>query len=205
MELEVKIKINDKELDDFSNNELSDYIDDEKVLSLINNYLPNKIEVQEDTYYQHPCWSMIEKDKVLRNRKIVHYHFENNDWQKIQETDSITYKGEKKKSLFKLRDEFEFDVDSNLWHIFKELGFQNSTVVYKKRWESSFIEKNIQFNLCYDFVTGLGFFIEIECIIENESNQKLVEEKIIQFIQKNKLEDFQVENKSYATLLSEQK
>ena len=103
-----------------------------------------KSETQEDTYYRHPGRDFKATDEALR----------------IRRTDKLvlTYKGPKRESDLKVREEIEFNVPEDAFTLLERLGFSKAFTVRKTR-------KTYEINnltVCCDDVEGLGEYVEVE-------------------------------------------
>ena len=139
--------------------ELKGYADEKIFERVRERYKLLRREYHEDTYFQHPCRDFSETDEALRIRvKRFNGHFEA----------FITYKGPKLDRESKTRKEIEVeltDPDKHL-QILESLGFVEVLTVVKKR-EKYYVEKGVVITL--DDVEGLGKFVEIETIVEDET------------------------------------
>jgi adenylate cyclase class 2 len=103
-----------------------------------------KSETQEDTYFKHPTRDFSESDEALR----------------IRRTDGLvlTYKGPKKASDVKSREEIEFPVPEESFMLLERLGFRRAFTIKKTR-------KTYELDgltVCCDLVDGLGEYVEVE-------------------------------------------
>ncbi|MCK5486976.1 MAG: class IV adenylate cyclase, partial [Desulfobacterales bacterium] len=93
----------------------------------------------------------------------------------------LTYKGKKLDAVSKTREEFETDVDGvTMRSILLSLGFVESGVVRKTR--TAFELEDL--TICLDSVDGLGEFIEVESIVESESDVELHRARVFGFLDK---------------------
>ncbi|MDO9517871.1 MAG: class IV adenylate cyclase [Methanosarcinaceae archaeon] len=107
-----------------------------------------------DTYYNAPHRDFSITDEALRIRIV-------------NDRAVLTYKGKKLDAVSKTREEFETDVDAAIMrNILLSLGFVESGVVKKTR--DVFEFENLV--ICLDSIDGLGEFIEVETIVESESD-----------------------------------
>ncbi len=107
------------------------------------------VRVEEDTYFEHPCWSMFERDEAVRLRRIVDGG---------SSTLVLTYKGPRSGGLAKSREEVEARVDDSITVILDRLGFRPVVTVSKRR----LIYELGDLLFFVDEVKGLGCFVEIE-------------------------------------------
>ena len=79
-----------------------------------------KKELQEDTYFRHPCRDFKAKDEALRVRMVEGEYF-------------LTYKGERQDPETKTRLEIETKVARTILGILKVLGFSEMRKIVKER------------------------------------------------------------------------
>ena len=93
----------------------------------------------------------------------------------------LTYKGKKLDAVSKTREEFETEVDRNtMRNILLSLGFFESGVVKKTRAVFGLDDLTI----CLDIVDGLGEFIEVETVVESESDMEFHRARVFGFLEK---------------------
>ena len=144
--------------------------DHERISELLRDYGARAIGVEHhcDTYYNAPHRDFSITDEALRIR-IVNGRA------------VLTYKGKKLDAVSKTREEFETDVDATIMcNILLSLGFVESGVVRKTR--AVFEFEN--FTICLDSVDGLGEFIEVETMVESESDVELHRARVFAFMEK---------------------
>ncbi|HJH29726.1 MAG TPA: class IV adenylate cyclase [Methanosarcinaceae archaeon] len=144
--------------------------DHERIGELITGLGARAIGVEHhcDTYYNAPHRDFSITDEALRIR-IVNGRA------------VLTYKGKKLDAVSKTREEFETDVDATIMrNILLSLGFVESGVVKKTR--AVFEFEN--FTICLDSVDGLGEFIEVETMVESESDVELHRARVFGFMEK---------------------
>ncbi|WP_409200022.1 class IV adenylate cyclase [Methanobrevibacter sp. DSM 116169] len=179
IEVEIKAKINNVD----------------EIKSKINNLNIKKFkeELQEDLYFQSPIVDFAKTDEALRIRKTVENNIANI---------FITYKGPKIDSESKTREEIEMDIEDSekASKILKRIGFTPVRCV-KKRREYYQYEECI---LSLDFVEGLEPYMEIETVLEDDSQYKNSQKKIFEIFKKLGIEDG-FERDSYLELLENKK
>ena len=144
--------------------------DHERIRELLTGLGARAIGVEQhcDTYYNAPHRDFSLTDEALRIR-IVNRHA------------VLTYKGKKLDAVSKTREEFETDVDGDTMRsILLSLGFVESGVVKKTRAVFEFEDLMI----CLDSVDGLGQFIEVETMVESESDVVLHRTRVFEFLDK---------------------
>lgn len=180
--------------------------------NLIQNYLPNKFLFQSDFYYNHPLWDYKEKDMALRNRKEVFYVFDNNTWTKQKNISLLTFKNKSISSEFKLRKEFEFEINDQIWEVLEENGFSKTTAVHKYRWLASTPNESKnkthlnfdKIDIAFDLVAGLGYYLELEVMLEDtdfSQDKDIAEKRMKNFMNDYGLTHFKKESVSYLGLL----
>lgn len=113
--------------------------------------------VEDDTYYNAPHRDFGETDEALRVRSA-------------SGRTTVTYKGPKDTILgSKIREEQNVNIDDaeSFGTILKNLGFRTVANVKKVREYYTYED----FSIALDDVEGLGTFIEIELITDNEINK----------------------------------
>lgn len=126
------------------------------------------VEHHCDTYYNAPHRDFSITDEALRIRMV-------------NGRAVLTYKGKKLDAVSKTREEFETDVDGNtMRNILLSLGFVESGVVKKMRTVFGLEDLTI----CLDAVNGLGEFIEVETIVELESDMELHRARVFGFLER---------------------
>ena len=144
--------------------------DHERIRELLRDHGARAIGVEHhcDTYYNAPHRDFSITDEALRIRIV-------------NERAVLTYKGKKLDAVSKTREEFETDVDGDtMRNILLSLGFIESGVVKKTRAVFEFEDLTI----CLDSVDGLGEFIEVETIVESESDVELYRARVFGFMEK---------------------
>lgn len=124
------------------------------------------VESQSDIYFAVPYRDFAKTDEALRIRS--------SDGEAV-----LTYKGPKLDSVSKTRKEFETPVDEAATiEILHALGFREAGVVRKKREVFSAGEITI----CLDAVEGLGEFLEVEIVAENETELETSRAKLFELL-----------------------
>jgi adenylate cyclase, class 2 len=109
-----------------------------------------KTQKQEDTYYRHPARDFKKTDEALRLRRADGL--------------CVTYKGPKRKSDLKVREELEFPVPEEMARLLELLGFKEAFTVRKTR--STYSLEGL--TICCDLVEGLGEYVEVESFDEGD-------------------------------------
>ena len=148
--------------------ELKGYADDEVFERVRENFKFLRREYHEDTYFAHPCRNFKQTDEALRIRvRRFNGHFEA----------FLTYKGPKLDQRSKTRLELEVPITDpdEYERILNALGFKEVLTVSKVR-EKYYYDRKIIIAL--DEVEGLGKFIEVETLVEDEADVEEAVEKI---------------------------
>ncbi len=149
-----------------------------------------KHEEHRDTYLRHPCRDFRSTDEALRIREIDSQPF-------------ITYKGPRLAGPIKIRPEIELPMVSGTvedWlQIWVHLGFTVALTVPKTR-EIYTLERNARrVTITLDHVESLGYFAEIERIVNNQEEIELAQQDIQEIGRLLSLSE--VEPRSYLGLL----
>ena len=149
IEVELKVKILSKE---------------EIINKLENlNFIKSSLVVETDTYFTSSHHDFISLDEALRIRNVLN--------KSTNETKSvITYKGAKLDNVSLSRKELETEVkDSKIVkEILENIGFNAVPPLIKER---QYL-KNNNITACVDTVKGLGEYLELEIIVENNSDKE---------------------------------
>ncbi len=142
-------------------------------------------QVQVDIYFRHPCVDFVATDEALRIRRIG-------------DTTIVTYKGPRVSRDAKLREEHEVGVvDFNEARaIFERLGFVEVAVVEKTRQRF----KRGRMCIAVDDVTGLGRFVEVEILLEDQT--EAAEDAVFEFLEEIGISRTSTTRESYLELLS---
>jgi adenylate cyclase, class 2 len=124
------------------------------------------VENQSDVYFAAPYRDFAKTDEAFRIRSL--------DGKAV-----LTYKGPKLDAISKTRKEFETPVDEAATiEILHSLGFSEAGVVRKKREVFSAGEITV----CLDTVKGLGEFLEVEIVAENENELETSRAKLFELL-----------------------
>ncbi len=164
IEIEAKFKL--------SNNTTSD-----KLIAILESQFiaPISIKHQIDTVFLLPeqvDTPIIPGSKVMRVRDVL-----NPETGELQQS-LMTLKVEGQTKL--VSDEYEFTIDDgNTAHqMLTALGWQEVVTVDKVRLES----KTEDYTICVDEVAGLGLFIELEVLAEDEANADNIQQQMYSFL-----------------------
>lgn len=122
-------------------------------------------------------------------------------WLRVRKTNDKIELNYKKQSAKKMEsEEIEFEVSSyeKANSFLKALGFQEWVQVNKKRRYTKYQD----YNICIDEVERLGTFIEIELLIEEQTNEDY-EEKILNVAKEMGIDILNRINSHYDTMVSE--
>ncbi len=149
-------------------------------------------EKQHDIYFNAPHKDYKDTDEALRIRVIP----KDDDFERI-----LTYKGPKIDSKSKTRKEIEVQIGDTekMTDILINLGFKPTAVVDKVRRIFNYED----YTITLDKLEGLGYYMEIEYVAEDDSDIEEIRDKIIKVFEKlNITEGF--ERTSYLELLEQQ-
>ena len=141
--------------------------DHEKVRSILKKIgaVKVRVEIQSDTYFAAPHRDFAKTDEALRIRSL--------DGQAV-----LTYKGPKLDGVSKTREELETPVDEvTITRILHALGFSEAGIVRKIRE----VFKAGEITVCLDAVEGLGEFLEVEIVAENEKDLEISRQSYLNF------------------------
>jgi adenylate cyclase, class 2 len=163
--------------------------DHEKARSVLKQIGSEKvgIEIQSDTYFAAPYRDFAKTDEALRIRSL--------DGQAV-----LTYKGPKLDKVSKTREEFETPVDEAIFtKILHALDFKEAGIVRKTRE----VFKAGEITVCLDAVEGLGEFLEVEIIAENEKELEASRLKLFEFLKQFGFEEKDSIRVSYLEMVLE--
>ena len=142
--------------------------DHEKVRSILKKIGAAKVgvEIQSDTYFAAPHKDFAKTDEALRIRSL--------DGQAV-----LTYKGPKLDGVSKTREELETPVDEvTITRVLHALGFSEAGIVRKIRE----VFRAGEITVCLDAVEGLGEFLEVEIMAENEKTLETARYRLFDFL-----------------------
>lgn len=160
IEVEIKLKIED--------------IDTVKTGLLHLGFKESDVLTETDTYFDNNNGDIRHSDKALRIRETINHTANSHYCQ-------INFKGEKFDDKSMTRPEFETSVENAnaIIGILNGLGFYAVTPkVIKLRREL----KASDVNACIDTVEGLGDFLELESVIEDNQNKDIAFSKLNQIL-----------------------
>ncbi len=154
------------------------------------------IEVQIDSYFNHPCKSFQATDEALRVRERRPLDHEGSTLS--TELVELTYKGPKIDTTTKTRAESSVQLNDaeSVTTILESLGFKLVAQVSKKRQFFSLSEMTIS----TDEVEDVGLFIELESIANNEDELAEKRERIFKVVKDLGLDITQSIRESYLEL-----
>ena len=142
------------------------------------NFKFSKDIVEEDTYFTDKNMVFIKDRICLRTRKI------NEDFLELTykpKTDNNTEKYGKKEVNLKLDPKDYLDTK----YIIEELGNIEYVSFKKHRKVYSKIINNFEYNIMIDNIEGVGNFIELEILANNEDEKQLLHDELDMFIEKS--------------------
>lgn len=148
---------------------------------------------QIDRYFNHPARDFAQTDEALRIRSVAEQNF-------------VTWKGPKIDSRTKTRREIETPLGdgeqtaSQFAETLERLGFRPVRVVAKRRQKLELMWSGFQFELALDNVDGLGSFMEIE-LLADEQGLEAAQAAVLNLSEKLGLNE--PERRSYLEMLLE--
>ena len=148
-----------------------------------------KTERHVDTYLRHPCRDFRATDEALRIRQI-------------DDDAYITYKGKRREGPIKIRPETELPLALNTvpgWlQIWESLGFEKVQQVKKTRQVFQLSRADGPITVTLDQVAGLGDFVEIERVLNNEDQLEAAQREILSLAEELQLGT--IEKRSYLSM-----
>ena len=147
---------------------------------------------QVDTYYAHPHRNFAETDEALRISRVNNENF-------------ITYKGPKIDATTKTRREIELSIASGAEgaercdEIWRALSFTLVREVTKTRQIYRVSQAKHEIEIAVDSVKNLGNFVELEIVIDEQSELDAAREAVAALAEELGLKD--IERRSYLELL----
>lgn len=170
IEIEAKFKLSDNMIRD-------------KLIAVLESQLvaPASIKHQIDTVFLLPEQvdaPIVPGSKIMRIRDIL-----DPETGELQRS-LITLKIERQAKL--VSDEYEFAVDDGdmARQMLTALGWQEVVTVDKVRLES----KTEDYTICIDEVAGLGLFIELEVLAEDDANTDNIQQQMYSFLKNLKID-----------------
>lgn len=163
--------------------------DHSKIRTVLRNIGATEIrtEIQADTYFAAPHRDFAKTDEALRIRSL--------DGHAV-----LTYKGPKLDGISKTREELETPVDEiTTERILHALGFSEAGTVRKKRE----VFRAGKISVCLDSVEGLGEFLEVEIIAENEKDLDISRKELFEFLKHFGVEEKDSIRTSYLEMVLE--
>lgn len=154
---------------------------------------PASNESQSDIYFQHPARDFSQTDEAMRIRTIG-------------EKNILTYKGPLLDSETKTRHELEVEFQPGnasrdvMNQLLNANGYQSVLIVTKKRQSYRFTKNDRRFEIALDLVDGLGEFVEVETIAE-ENDRDQAKREILELAEELQLK--RQERRGYLRLLLE--
>ncbi|TFG30193.1 class IV adenylate cyclase [Candidatus Thorarchaeota archaeon] len=152
-------------------------------------------EIQSDMYFDHPCRSFSETDESVRVRTrtspVDSEHRSKNPAE-------LTYKGPKIDMTTKTRLEFTSEVDNidSVISFLQHTGFKHVATIIKNR--DFYCLDDITISI--DSVDKVGLYIEFELIAQDKVDMVRARERIIELIEKLRLDPAKTIRESYLEL-----
>ncbi|WP_459200936.1 class IV adenylate cyclase [Methanococcus sp. CF] len=179
IEVEIKVSLEDEDSKKIL----------EKLISL--GFEEKETKEQVDTYFNGIDRDFQVTDEALRIRKSL--NLDSNEG-----TIYVTYKGKKLDAISKTREEIEVEIlDMDLMHnIFEKLGFKPVYPIRKVRK----IYKNNDIEVSFDQVDGVGNYLEIEKVVDNDSKREAALNELLNLLKSLNISTNKLEKKSYLEL-----
>lgn len=147
---------------------------------------------ESDYYFDNEVHEIRNNDQALRIRSSY-------DLDADVKYNLMTFKGSKMDEISMTRKEFEIQIDDadTCMQIFSSLGYKNIYPVIKER---QYYHKDCM-TACIDQVEKLGCFMELEFIVENESEKDKALGEIISTIESFGYSKQEIIRKSYLSML----
>lgn len=149
---------------------------------------------EEDIYFNSAFYDLREKDMALRIRKSVNLTTgADKSW--------MTYKGPKLDTISMTRKELEMEIgDGQVGEeILASIGYDQSYHVKKRR---KYFHKG-DITACLDQVYGLGNFLELEILVEEESDREKSLDRLIDILEQIGYQKEDVIQTSYLSMLQQ--
>jgi adenylate cyclase class 2 len=158
-------------------------------------------ETQVDAYYDHPCRSFQKTDEAIRIRSRQPHPDAHSFIDSSMPLIEMTYKGPKVDPLSKTRVELSvgLDDDRTTGLILKQLGFKTVAEITKIRSFYSIREITVSI----DDVIGVGQFLELERIVDDEKEIKEAREDLFSIIRELGLDSTKSIRTSYLEMYLE--
>ena len=127
---------------------------------------------QEDTYLAHPSRDFAQTGEAFRIRRVGDHN-------------AVTYKGPKQSGPTKTRRELEIPFANGEQHLerlrqlFDALGFRPVLTVGKVRTSYHLTHDGRAFEVVLDDADGLGTFVEVEAIVEDQGDLEAAQKAVI--------------------------
>lgn len=145
-----------------------------------------------DVYYNAPDRDFRKTDEALRLRS-------HQDLDELRTLSLLTYKGPKNDARSSTRQEFETAVQSGetAEKLLQALGYQALFTVDKTR--RTYLRGNV--TVCLDQVTGLGCFLELECLLVAEAGRDAAVDRLLRTLDTLEIPRDALTRSSYLELL----
>ncbi len=117
------------------------------------------ITQQDDRFFQHPCRDLVAGDEALRVRRDGDHM-------------DVTYKGPQRGGALKVRTEHAVPVLVDPTDMLEALGFKVAARLRKRRERFLLDDADGTLELSLDHLDGLGDFLEIECLDQDEGQAR---------------------------------
>jgi adenylate cyclase class 2 len=169
----------------------------EKIQKLGGKYLNS--ELQQDTYYDHPCKSFQESDEAVRVRSRI--PITNEELITDHTSSELVYKGPKLDTKSKTRLEISIAIpdSSTAKSMLEQLGFRKLATIVKKR---VFFKQELT-TICLDDVEEVGTFMELERLVSPEEELEPVRKQLFNIVKNLGIKTEESVRESYLELYLE--
>lgn len=152
--------------------------------------------VEEDTYYTDKDMIFIEDRICLRTRKTNEDYLE------------LTYKPKTDNNTEKYgKREVNIRIDSNDYldvkYVIEELGYIEYISFKKHRKVYSKTINNFKYNIMIDDIKGVGKFIELEILVNNEEEKEKLHDELDRFVEIIGCQDLKEKKKPYRDIVKD--
>lgn len=172
--------------------------DDTNILNKIKeeNFILSEEVIEEDTYFTDKELEFVKNRICLRTRKIKEDYLELT--YKPRTSDETEKYGKKEVNL-------KIDVKDyeDTKYMLKELGYIEYVSFKKNRKVYSKLIENFEYNIMIDSIQGVGNFIELEILANNEEEKERIHDELDRFVEKMECQNLKEKEKPYRDLVKE--
>ena len=172
--------------------------DDTNILNKIKeeNFILSEEVIEEDTYFTDKELEFVKNRICLGTRKINEDYLELT--YKPRTSDETEKYGKKEVNL-------KIDVKDyeDTKYMLKELGYIEYVSFKKNRKVYSKLIENFEYNIMIDSIQGVGNFIELEILANNEEEKERLHDELDRFVEKMECQNLKEKEKPYRDLVKE--